>query len=187
MLYARNDFPMKTRFFVLLSMITVAIVLHAQDPCNPMPLPDDLVLPMPNGLTMVFRPVYLGVGEAPFAVREFTMGSRAGDSFKETPTKVQLGGSFIGGPEGKRDWLYYIAKYKVTEQQFAALVSTPAQVSSPTAPRPNPSLPKTNVSWLEVEDFLERYNLWLFANAHDKLPQLDKMCGFVRQKGVRFA
>lgn len=171
---------MKTRFFIVLCIITMAAVASAQDKCNPMPLPDDLVLPMPNGLTMVFRPVYLGVGDGPFAVREFTMGSRAGDSFKETPTKVQLGGSFIEGKEGKRDWLYYIGKYKVTEQQFAALVSSPAQVSAPASPEPNGSLPKTNVSWLEVEDFLERYNLWLFANAHDKLPQMDKMCGFVR-------
>ena len=170
------------KVFPLIAVTAIALVVeaHAQDSCNPKPQPDDLVLAMPNGLKMVFRPVFLGVGDAPFAVRDFMMGGRASEGFKETPTKVQLGGSFIAEKDGKRDWLYYLGKYEVTEDQFAAVISTGADVRTPSEPPSRGSLPKTGVSWLEMEEFLQRYNLWLFANARAALPQLDKVPGFVR-------
>jgi formylglycine-generating enzyme required for sulfatase activity len=169
----------------LLRVVLITIIIHAaaalaEDLNNPRPQPDDLVLPMPNGLKMAFRPIFLGIGDAPLAVREIMMGGRAGEGFRETPTKVELGGSFIVEKEGKRDWLYYLGKYEVTEDQFAAVVSTGADVQAAGSPPPRGSLPKTSVTWLEVEEFLQRYNLWLFANARAELPKLDNVPGFVR-------
>ena len=131
-----------------------ALSLRAQeDACNPQPSPEDLILPMPGGLSMVFRPVWLDSGDGPFAVREFIMGSRAGQDFRETPTKVQLGGSFKGEKGGKKQWLYYIGKYEVTVAQFSAATST----SHPG----DGKLPMVDVDWFQVQDFINRYNSWL--------------------------
>jgi Sulfatase-modifying factor enzyme 1 len=162
------------------TVIALVFAARAQDLSNPRPQSDDLVLPMPNGLKMVFRPVYLGVGDLPFAVHEFIMGGRAGEGFKETPTKVQLGGSFIGEKDGKPDWLYYLGKYEVTEDQFDAVVSIGGVVRVAGSSSSKASLPKTNVTYLEVEEFLQRYNLWLYANARAALPRLENTPGFVR-------
>lgn len=170
------------RFF-LVTVAAIAITGHGQDLSNPQPEVDDLTLPMPNGLEMVFRPIYLGIGASPFAIREFTMGSPAGEDFRETPIKVQLGGSFIGEKDGKSDWLYYLGKYEVTEDQFNAVVSSGVGVPAAVGSLASGSLPKTNMTWLEVEEFLQRYNLWLFANARVKMAHLDHRdpsLGFVR-------
>ncbi len=145
----------------------------AEDLGNPKPLPDDLVLPMPGEQHMVFRPIWLDVGDGPFALREMLMGSRAGEGFRENPTKVQLGGSFLQDNGGKKDWLFYLAKYEVTEAQFAAVV--PAAINPTSA-----GFPKTNVSLKEVQDFLDTYNAWLFQNARAALPMLDGVPAFVR-------
>jgi hypothetical protein len=175
---------MKTRHCVwLLGAMGIWSVLGtgagAEEPTNPPPLSDDLALPMPGGLTMVFRPVYLGVGDGSFAWREFLIGGRAGEGFREIPTKVQLGGSFIGEKNGRRDWLYYIGKCEVTERQFAAVVAN-APGTTPADSTIGSARPKTNITWMEVEDFLQRYNIWLYANARAALPILDGMPGFVR-------
>lgn len=167
-------------FFLLATLwLGIAIEAFAQETWNSHPQNDDFVLPMPNGLKMVFRPVYLGIGNGPLAVREFIMGSRAGEGFRETPTKVQLGGSFLGENAGKQDWLYFLGKYEVTEDQFAAVIPTGSEVGA-TGDKPRVGLPKTNVTWLEIENFLQRYNLWLFSNGRDSLPKLDGAPGFVR-------
>ncbi|MEI7774279.1 MAG: SUMF1/EgtB/PvdO family nonheme iron enzyme [Verrucomicrobiota bacterium] len=160
-----------------LAIISAALIstltARPEEPCNPHPLPDDLVLPMPGGLKMVFRPVQLGVGANPFALREFTLGSRAGDGFREEPVKVLLGGSFLKERNGKPDWLYYIGKYEVTEAQFSAVLLPQTQPVIST-------LPKTNVTALEVERFMEGYSMWLFGNARAEIPSLDGVPGFVR-------
>ena len=143
----------------------------AQDPDDPKPAEHDLRLPMPGGGVMVFRPVFLGVGDGPYATREFTMGDRATGGFKEHPTAVLLGGSFVKENEGKKDWMYWIGKYEVTERQYN-LIMNPGEAGSLD--------PQTRVSWHEVQDFIHRYNLWLLEHASDRLPALDEAPGFLR-------
>lgn len=177
MIFTNN--MLRQRFLIAMYALCLPFsYARAEDSANPKPLPDDLVLPMPKGQTMVFRPVWLGVGDGPFALREMVMGSRAGEGFRENPSKVQLGGSFVGDNGGKKDWLCYFGKYEVTEGQFAVVIppSTP-----PNADRPPPAgYPKTNVSFKEIQDFLDTYNSWLFQNALTALPTLDGVPGFVR-------
>ena len=174
-----------------LLLAAVACVLaapaRAQDPgaaaTNPHPLPDDLVLPMPGGLQMAFRPVYLGVGDEPFAVREFFIGGGTGQSnYRETPAKVQLGGSFIGTNAGRKDWLYYLGKYEVTRAQYAAVMQAgTASLRSPgEGALPTEALPQVGETHFHVEDFIERYNQWLFAQARGAVPTFDGKPGFVR-------
>ncbi|TSA57377.1 MAG: hypothetical protein D4R39_02455 [Methylophilaceae bacterium] len=163
-------------FLAVLLTHTCCASLRA-DPAgdNPQPATDDLVLSMPNGHQMVFRPVFLDIGDTPFALREVVMGSRAGEGFRESPTKIQLGGSFVRDRKGKPDWLYYIGKYEVTEGQFAALMN-----SDTVSNGANDALPKTRITWLEVQQFCEKYNLWLMKNAKETLPKQDGVSGFVR-------
>jgi hypothetical protein len=133
--------------FVLLIALFAGVAAGslAQDTCNPRPCPDDLVLPMPNGLRMVFRPVYLNVGAGPLAVREIILGGRADEGFRENPTKVAIGGSFLGKNAGKPDWLFFLGKYEVTEEQFATVIPSSARVG-PQEARPRGSLPKVDVT-----------------------------------------
>jgi formylglycine-generating enzyme required for sulfatase activity len=127
---------------------------------------------MPEGETMAFAPVFLGIGSAPFALREFVMGERVAGSFKEFPTKVAIGGAFVQRNRGRDDWMFYMGKHEVTEAQFESIMN-PGKSSGLRTP-------KVNVSWLEVEEFVMKYNLWLLQNSRGSLPKINDFSGFVR-------
>jgi hypothetical protein len=146
--------------------------------CNPSPADDDLVLPMPGGLSMVFRPVFLGTGNAPYGLKRVTLGGD-GENFKEHPTAVAIGGAFIAPRNGRPDWLYYIGKYEVTEAQYTAVVGVQARDQKRSG-NWSGITPAVNLSHQEVESFIDRYNQWLYANALDRIPKNDGAPGFVR-------
>jgi hypothetical protein len=130
---------------------------------------------MPNGVSMVFRPVFIGEGDSPFALKKFKVGDPdQNTSFKEYPTNVVLGGAFKAERQGKPDWLYYLGKYEIMEDQYYAIMD-PSKVS-----KKEGQLPISNISWFEAQEFIHKYNVWLFANAKDKLPKNDEEVGFVR-------
>ena len=130
---------------------------------------------MPNGVSMVFRPVFIGEGDSPFALKKFLMGnSNPLIGLKEHPTNVVLGGAFKDERQGRQDWLYYIGKYEVMEDQYSAIMA-PQRVS-----KQEGQLPISNISWFEAQEFTHKYNVWLFANAKDKLLKNDAEVGFVR-------
>jgi formylglycine-generating enzyme required for sulfatase activity len=162
-------------FAMLLTSIFSPCQLLAVDH-NPQPAEGDLVLPMPGGTSMVFRPVYIGEGSAPFASRRFKVGDPS-SGFKEFPTAVVIGGAFLGQRGGQPDWLYYMGKYEVTEAQYYSVVEPPA---ADAVGLRSSQLPVTNISWHEVGDFISKYNQWLFANATDKLPKVDGSVSYVR-------
>jgi len=166
---------------VRLALLCCIVVLHlvwagsatGADPYNPQPADGDLILPMPNGVSMVFRPVFVGEGDTPFALKKFLMGD-PNTGFKEQPTNVVLGGAFKAERQDKRDWLYYLGKYEVMEDQYYAVMA-PQRVS-----KQEGQLPISNISWFEAQEFIHKYNMWLFENAKDKLPKNDEAVGFVR-------
>lgn len=148
---------------LLIFLLACSATCFAESADNTQPLPDDLVLPMPNGHNMVFRPVFLGIGDKPFALREFNMGSSA-DSLREKLVRVYLGGSFVGDRKGQKDWLYYVGKYEVTAAQFAAVMGTgPASTGQE-------NYPIVNLSLLQAQEFIQKYNAWLLQNARASLP-----------------
>ena len=157
---------------VVLPLVWVGSATGA-DPYNPQPADSDLVLPMPNGVSMVFRPVFIGEGDTPFALKKFLMGD-PNTGFKEHPTNVVLGGAFKAARRDKPDWLYYLGKYEVMEDQYYALMD-PQRVS-----KQEGQLPISNISWFEAQEFIHKYNVWLFENAKDKLPKNDEAVGFLR-------
>jgi hypothetical protein len=162
---------------LLVVQIACLAVISYADNYNPQPAEGDLVLPMPNGASMIFRPVFIGEGDQPFALREFKLGDATAVSkkfpFKEFPTDAVIGGAFIAkNPHGQPDWLYYIGKYEVTAAQYYAVLD-PSKANTE-------QTPITNISWLEAQAFIEKYNLWLFANAQNVLPRNEDTIGFLR-------
>ena len=145
------------------------------DGFDPHPLAGDLVLPMPGGARMVFRPVFLGIAGDSLSTREFQMGDGSGANFREKPTLVHLGGSFVAEKAGTPEWLFYLGKYEVTRAQFDALCPSAGATASQ-----SPRLPKTNVTRREAEEFIERFNKWLHDNSPQSLPKHDGTPGFVR-------
>ncbi len=144
---------------------------------NPHPAEDDLILPLPGGNSMVFRPVFIGEGDAPFALKKFKMGDTEG-GFKENPTAVLLGGSFVGRKQDQKDWLFYMGKYEVTREQYDAVMAL--HTENPPAPLKNPTFPATGISWFETLTFIDTYNQWLFVHAKENLPKNENLSGFVR-------
>ncbi|MEE4356117.1 MAG: SUMF1/EgtB/PvdO family nonheme iron enzyme [Desulfococcaceae bacterium] len=140
----------------------------AGDSCNPKPDPDDLLLPMPGNLKMVFRPVFLGTGDKLFALKEFRAGGDKSSGFKEFITDVALGGAFVKN----RDWLYYMGKYEVTQAQYNAVMNPGTQADG--------RYPVNDISWFDAQDFIHKYNLWLYENAKDSLPKNEESYGFIR-------
>src|SRR5215831_15213644 len=140
---------------------------------NPQPAKGDLTLPMPHEASMVFRPVFIGKGKNPFFLREFDMGDPTND-FKEYLTRAGIGGAFLGQQNGQQDWLYYLGKYEVTAAQYATIMesASPAQANS--------HYPIQNISWFEAQEFIHKYNLWLFSHARDRLPRCGEAVGFLR-------
>lgn len=167
----------------LIRLLSTALVLLAVTvfPCaaegevpsgNPHPLADDVVLPMPGGRTMALRPVCIGEGSGSYAWKRFRVGDPSG-GYKESPTGVALGGAFKVGQSAQEDWCYYIGKYEVSEDQVFAVLQAPKAFE-------NSSLPARDLSWFEAEDFLRKYNEWLFSNAAKDMPAHGGVPGFLR-------
>ncbi len=157
---------------LILLLVPVFSVIAADDINNPQPLSDDLVLPMPNDGKMVFRPVFIGVGDGPWDMKEFKVGDRSAGGFREYPTRVVIGGAFIANNlHDMRDWVYYIGKYEVTEAQYYSIMIGEAK---------NPQYPIRNISWFEAQDFINKYTLWLYKNARDQIPKQEETYGYLR-------
>ena len=158
-------------FFIMMLFGCLSSISFA-DIYNPEPADGDFILPMPNGAQMVFRRVFIGEGAKPFALREFKVGDSTG-GFKEFPTDVVIGGSFIEeNPHSKLDWMYYIGKYEVSEAQYHAAMKPGTASDS--------QEPIKNISWFEAQEFINTYNIWLFEHAQNQLPKNEEAFGFVR-------
>jgi hypothetical protein len=141
---------------------------------NPHPLPKDLILPMPCGGAMVFRPVVVPADKL-LGDRRLTLGgSDERFSFAEGFRQDFLAGTFaVPGTSGGR--VYYIGKYEVTADQYDALAGGGCK-----PPTTMGRLPKTKIGWNEAIDFSVHYTEWLYANAPDALPREDKTRGYLR-------
>lgn len=159
---------------VLFSLVFAAFYsgTFAQDQATTEPPPADVLLPLPNGRSMAFRPVCIGEGSGSYAWKRFRVGDPSG-GYKESPTGVALGGAFKVKQHSTEDWCYYIGKYEVTEDQMAALVPSPKEYE-------NSNYPARNLSWFEAEDFIRKFNEWLYGNAEKDIPEYGGVPGYLR-------
>lgn len=157
---------------VLVLIACGGAVLAGEQNNNPQPLADDVILPMPNGRSMAFRPVCMGEGKGSYAWKRFRVGDPSG-GYKESPTGVALGGAFAIQQGPGEDWCYYIGKYEVTEDQMFTLGMASKESE-------NSDLPARSLSWFDAADFIRKYNEWLYENAQKNLPEYGGLPGYLR-------
>lgn len=166
---------------------------------NPHPDIGDIELPMPNGLKMIVRPVAIPITipssrddkKATTLDLKFTIGLRQPhaqrkyyesrvDSYISSPiTYANLPKAWqailpddwkpVAKSNTKSDeetieyYYYFIGKYEVSNAQWNAVMGS-------TDSTERGSLPKANVSWNDIQLFLQKYNEWLLANHADIIP-----------------
>lgn len=141
---------------------------------NPRPADGDLVLPMPCGGAMAFRPVETPAGPGALDDRPVTLGTTdPAGGVAEFARREAVAGAF--SEDGRDGALYWIGKYEVTRDQYAAVM----QERCP-APSPAGRLPAASLSWFDAVSFTQRYTTWLLRNAAARLPQADGTPAFVR-------
>ncbi len=181
---------------VLLCHAPASAALRAKDAAtveeawNPMPSSQDVVLPMPCNMGMVFR--FVGVPAKGFL---WDMTTRFGQDdanfadrgYYDSRHTTSLAGPFSRTdlplawqeltPEG--DYHYYlIGKYEVSALQWEAIMT--GQCPAPTAENVRP---KTEITWYEAQEFTEKYTSWLLENSANSLPRFandSRNVGFLR-------
>lgn len=169
----------RKKFLAIMLFLTLSVFVAnacGEEPINnPQPLDDDIVLPMPNGRTMVLRPVCFGEGGGSYAWKRFRVGDPAG-GYRELPTGIALGGAFkvASSPQSSgEDWCYYLGKYEVSEDQMFAVLSSPPEYE-------DSAYPVRNLSWFEADSFIHQYNQWLYENARADIPEYGGVPGYLR-------
>jgi formylglycine-generating enzyme required for sulfatase activity len=156
-----------------------AVPAAAQSPwpaesTNPRAADGDLVLPMPCGGAMAFRPVETPAGPGALDDRPVTLGTAdPAGGVAEFARRQAVSGPFAA--EGRDGGTYWIGKYEVTRDQYAAVM----EERCPT-PSANGRLPAAALSWFDAVAFGQRYTTWLLRNAQARLPQADGSPAFVR-------
>jgi len=129
---------------------------------------------MPDGLSMEFIPVCVNDNSGLFDWKKVKLGDPSG-GFKEYPTTMALGGSFLIEENGKELWCYYIGKYELSQKQYVSLMTLEKPIS-----KSKKIYPVTDISWFDALEFGNKYNQWLFKHAKEKIPKFDTSYGFVR-------
>lgn len=147
-----------------------------QDAWNPKPLAGDLIVPLPCGGALAFRPAETPAPAGALADRPVTLGwSNSDTDYIEYLRQVFVAGGFAGAtPDAPAR--YFIAKYEITVDQYAAIVDGDCTK----LPSPAGRLPKTNVAWHEAVAYMARLSTWLIQNAKAALPDGGAAAAFAR-------
>lgn len=179
---------MRNRWHSLVALVWVALAgtalagsAHAQQRWpeanwNPKPLTDDLVLPLPCNGAIAFRPIETPVAGGDMADLPAMMGQANPESdYKEYLRQTYLRGPFPGA-DAKKAPVYYLGKYEVTTDQYAAVM----EPACPSLPTTAGSVPQADIPWHQAVTFTIRLSQWLMKNARDSLPKRDGATAFVR-------
>ncbi|MDR1396033.1 MAG: formylglycine-generating enzyme family protein, partial [Deltaproteobacteria bacterium] len=165
--------------------------VSAADAYNPRPDSNDLILPMPCGLQMVFKAVSLPV-QGHLVDLETRLGTDDDhpNGFFDRRYKAFLGSALsldnlppLFQETARKslgaytDQIYLIGKYEVTEAQWEAVMEGCLPLTQESA------LPKTNISWYDTVAFTEKYMRFLLENHPDELPSFPgdiKNVGLIR-------
>lgn len=163
------------------------------DAYNPKPADNDIILPMPCGLSMVFKLVAV---PAKGLLWDMPMRPGVDDSahqdraFYDRRYNTALSGAFTledlpaawrkQAPQGQ-NYFYLVAKYEVSNLQWHAVMDNACPDTA--KPGADAARPATDMSWYDAVDFTRRYTTWLLQNAPDSLPRFagdQRNVGFVR-------
>lgn len=168
-----------------------------EEATNPHADKGDILLPMPCGGVMAFRPV--GVQAEGFLWDMQTQFGCDGCDRNERDYYERRYAVAVSGPFGAGDlpqswrgalpkaeageyFFYLMGKYEVTNFQWKAVMEgwCPSDASPLGA---GDALPKTDISWIEALNFASAYMEWLLKNAPDSLPRFagdGKNVGYLR-------
>ena len=163
------------------------------DAYNPKPADNDIILPMPCGLSMVFKLVAV---PAKGLLWDMPMRPGVDDSahqdraFYDRRYNTALSGAFTledlpaawrkQAPQGQ-NYFYLVAKYEVSNLQWHAVMDNACPDTA--NPGADAARPATDMSGYDAVDFTRRYTTWLLQNAPDSLPRFagdQRNVGFVR-------
>ena len=163
------------------------------DAYNPKPADNDIILPMPCGLSMIFKLVAV---PAKGLLWDMPMRPGVDDSahqdraFYDRRYNTALSGAFTledlpaawrkQAPQGQ-NYFYLVAKYEVSNLQWHAVMDNACPDTA--NPGADAARPATDMSWYDAVDFTRRYTTWLLQNAPDSLPRFagdQRNVGFVR-------
>lgn len=146
---------------------------------NPQPAQEDLVLPMPCGGAMVFRPVLTPNSGGSIGDVRVTLGQEGAD----TPYLSGLRRSYVSGAfpaegsDASPKGLFWMGKYEIAEAQWDAVMLDSCPEN---APRKRAFVPATEHSQIDFARFAQRYTLWLLNEARDSLPRAGDTLGYLR-------
>ncbi|WP_318437076.1 SUMF1/EgtB/PvdO family nonheme iron enzyme [Photobacterium leiognathi] len=146
---------------------------------------ESVEIKLPDNTSLKFQPIYLGLdGNDIFSSKRVKLGSREGSdvSYKERLSTTNLGGSFVGiNKRGEKEWLYYLGKTEVSQQQWNAVMRWWQRENKLTIdPENNATLPQTEKTPAEIFTFIEALNVWILKNAKESLPKNGNAIAYVR-------
>ncbi len=181
--------------FVFCLSIPQAWAAHKATTDNPRPASGDIILPLPGDSNMVYRQIPVP-GQGFWGTQEqvIQIGDASGGVF-EGLQRTQICGSFFD--PGADQQVIYLAKYELTKGQFAAVMGLEAQpamrgnredavIAELQSRRGVEALmdPLSFVGYFDLQEFVRRYNQWLFDPQHperlDNMPRIDGVPGFLR-------
>jgi hypothetical protein len=158
----------------LLAAPAAAQAPWSADFTNPQAAQGDLMLPMPCGGAMAFRPVETPAGPGALEDRPVTLGTLdPAGGVAEFARRDAVAGPFTA--PGRDVALFWLGKYEVTRDQYAAVMEERCPTPSAAG-----RLPAATLSWFDAVAFSQRYTTWLLRNAAARLPQADGTPAFVR-------
>ena len=157
---------------------------------NPAAAAGDVVLPMPGGLSMTLRAIWLpasgfldetelyhGIGTqltdaAAYVEQRYRAVMTAPFTLKDIPQAWPQDTRTWLAAEAKKNaggsvvpYMYFIGKYEVTRGQWRAVMETETY-----APQPGDERPVTGISWFDAQEFTRRYSEWLLRHHPESLP-----------------
>ena len=162
-------------FFTILPGLTWAQEQWDEIYWNPVPMEEDVTLPMPCGGAMTFRKVKTPAADNWMADEELQMGNSgiSGQEHSESIVSKPLVGGLTKSGAAKR--FYLIGKYEVTIEQWQA-------VQEDTCPTLTDEVaePADGMSWFEAQNFTANYTKWLYQNAREEIEAAAGPKAFVR-------
>ena len=139
--------------------------------------PDDVVLPLPCGGAMAFRPV-VTPAETRDALADGAV--QLGRSNEQTGyldylRRQHLLGT-LSGPDGT--WRFLMGKFAVTLDQWNAVMAEPAAACA--APTESGRKSKGEASWFEAVGYARRLTEWLLRERRGALPQQEEETAYLR-------
>jgi formylglycine-generating enzyme required for sulfatase activity len=145
---------------------------------NPGAAAGDLVLPLPCGGAMAFRPIPVPMPPGLLTDREVMLGQPDAElNFSEFLRRSFLAGAFPGAARTDPP-LFYMGKYEVTADQYAAVMA--ADTACPPLPTANGRLPRAEVAWTDAAAFAARLSRHLFRAGGQALPRVGNAVTFAR-------